>query len=69
MSAFLPKTQQQRTALSAFALGEIMAKWRRKAREFNDAASNARQPSADIHRARAKERLDCLYELIAECEK
>jgi hypothetical protein len=69
MPRFISPRQVQKTALSAFGLGELMAKWRKRAKELNDAAATAGGNTSLVLKAQAKQTLDCLYELKAESEK
>lgn len=55
--------QQQRTALSAFSLGELLAKWRKDIKQLKDDADATKGVSEISLRARALERMQCLYEL------
>ena len=66
---YISHRQEQQTALSAFGLGEILAKWRKRAKDFNERAKKKKGNTRLVLKAQAKQLLDCTFELKAEVEK
>ncbi len=69
MPRYISHRQEQQTALSAFGLGEILATWRKRAKDLNERADKETGNARFVLKAQAKQLLDCTFELRAEAEK